>query len=157
MFGPPKNRILKWIFWADFHQASSKRWNLTGSLCSAAQSETGKLPPTLYLECLKFVTNQKLTISDFPQCLILRVHEEQIVTKARVKKRQFLRVQVIVKVRGARNPSHYIRLYPACRLNARWSSIVRKCMLLFVFPLSHDAWQHIHIILMQCFEPQYLG
>jgi len=142
--------------WTDFHQESSKRYNLNGSLCSAAQSVTGKLLPTTYHECLKFVTNHSQSISDFRHRPIPRVHEEQIVTKARVKKRQFLRVQVIVKVRRACNPSHYIRWYPACRLNARWTSIGRNCMLLFVFPLSDEASWCIHIILMQWFEPHYL-
>ena len=75
-----------------------------------AQLVTGKLPPTTYLERLKFMTNYKQTISDFRQPLIRRVHEEQIVTKAGVKKTQFLRVQVIVKVRRGCNPSHYIGL-----------------------------------------------
>jgi len=129
---------------------------MNGSLCSAAQSVTGKLPPTTCYECLKFVTNPKQSISDFRQCPIPRVYEEQTVTKAQVKKRQFLRVQVIVKVRRACNPSHYMKLYPACRLNARWTLIGWNCMLLFVFPHSDEASWRIYIILMQWFEPQYL-
>jgi len=76
--------------------------------------------------------------------------------KARVKKMQFLGVQVIVKVRQAYNPSHYIRLNPVCRLNARCISIGRNCMLLFVFPLQDEASWRNHIILMHCFQPQYL-
>jgi len=57
-------------------------------------SVTGKLPPTAYLERLKFMTNHKQKISDFSQRPIPSVHEEKIVIKALVKKRQFLRVQV---------------------------------------------------------------
>jgi len=64
-----------------------------------AQSVTCKLSPTAYLEHLKLVTNHKQMISDFCQCPIPRVHEEQIVMKAQVSKRHFLRVQVTVKVR----------------------------------------------------------
>jgi hypothetical protein len=60
---------------------------------------TGKVPPTSDLERRMFVTDHEETISDFPQSPIRRVHEEQIVMKARVKKWQFLRVQVTVKVR----------------------------------------------------------
>jgi len=142
--------------WTDFHQESSKRWNLNASLYSAAQSVTGMLPPTSYLEWLKFVTNHEQTISDFRHRPIPRVHEEQIVMKAGVKKMRFLRVQVIVKVRRAYNPSHYIRLNPVCRLNARCTSISRNCMLLFVFPVSDKASWHNHIVFIHCFEPQYL-
>jgi len=130
------------------------RW-LNISLCSAAQSVIGKLPPTAYIECLKFVTSHKQTISDFRQCPIPRVHEEQIGMKAWVKKKQFLRVQEIVKVRQTYNPSHYIRLNPACQLNASCTSIGRNGMLLFIFPLSDKALWSIHIVLMHCFEPQY--
>ena len=83
----------------DFEQESSKRELLDASLRSAAQSGTGKPPPTAYLERLQFVANHKLSISDFRQCLIRSVREEQIVMKAHVKKRQFLRVHVSVKVR----------------------------------------------------------
>ena len=142
--------------WTDFHQESSKRYNMNASLCSVAQSVTGKLLPTSYLECLKFVTNHEQTMSDFRQRPIPWVHEEQIVMKAWVKKMQFLRVQVIVKVRRAYNPSHYISLNPVCRLNARCTSIGRNCMLWFVFALSDEASWRNHIVLMHCFEPQYL-
>ena len=142
--------------WTYFHQESSKRYNMNASLCSVAQSVTGKLLPTSYFVCLKFVTNHKQTKADICQCPILRMHEEQIVMKARVKKMQFLRVQVIFKVRRAYNPSHYIRLNSVCRLNARCTSIGRNCMLLFVFALSDEASWRNHIVLMHCFEPQYL-
>ena len=63
---------------------------------------------------------------------------------------------IIVKVRRSYNPSHYIRLYPICSLNTRCASIGRNCMLLFVFPLSDESSWCMRIILMSCFEPQYL-
>jgi len=69
------------------------RW-LIASLCWPAQSVTGKVMPTAYLERLKFVTNHQQTISDFRQNPIPNVHEEQIVMKAQVKKRQLSTVQV---------------------------------------------------------------
>jgi len=56
---------------------------------------------------MKFVTNLKQTLSDFRQCQIRSVHEEQIVMKAPVKKTQLLRVAVTVKVRRACSRSHY--------------------------------------------------
>ena len=71
----------------------------------------------------------------------------QIVMKAQVKNRQFLRVQVTVKVRRAYNPSHYIRLNPACRFNSRYTSIGQNCMPLLVFPLSDEASWRIHLVL----------
>jgi len=147
----PKNRILKKIMWTNFHQQSSKRWNLNGSLSSAAQCVTGKLPPNAYLERLMFVTNHKQTISDFHQCSISRVHEEQIVMKARVKKRHILRVQVTVNVMQACNCSHYITLYPACRFNASCTSIGQNWILFLGFLLSAEASWRIHIVLMHCF------
>jgi len=106
--------------------------------------------------CRKSVTNHNQTISDLLQHPIPTVHAEQMVMKAQVKKRQFLRVQVTVKVRRACNPRHCIRLNPACRFNACWTSIGRNCMLLFIFPLSDETSWHIHIVLMHCFEHQYL-
>jgi hypothetical protein len=60
------------------------------------------------------VANHKQSLYNLSQCPIPRVYEEQLMMKAGVKKRQFLRVQVIVKVRGAYNPSHSIGLNPAC-------------------------------------------
>jgi hypothetical protein len=71
----------------------------------------------------------------------------QIVMKAQVKNRQFLTLQVTVKVRRAYNPSHYIRLNPACKFNSRCTSIERNCMLLLVFPLSDTASWRIHLVL----------
>ena len=94
-------------------------------------------PPTAYLERLKFVPNLKLTPSDFCQHPIPSVHEEQIVMKARDKKRQFLRVQVTVNIGEPAIAA--IGLYPACRFNASCTSICRNCMLLLVFPLSGEA------------------
>jgi hypothetical protein len=99
----------------------------------------GKLQSTGYLERLKFVTNHSLMTSDFRQHLIPRGREEQIVMKARVNTRQFLRVQVIVNVRRAYNPSHYISFNPVCQLNAHCTSIGQNWMLLFVVPLSDGA------------------
>jgi len=101
----------------------------------------------MYPERLKFETNHKQTISDFRQHPIPRVHEVQIVMKAWIKNWQFLSIQVTVIVRQAYNPSHYIRLYPACRFNSRCTSIGRNCMLLMVFPLSDEASWRIHLIL----------
>jgi len=66
---------------------------------------TGKLPPTAYLEYLNCATNHKQTISDFRQCPIARVHEDEIVMNAWVKRRQLRRVQVTVKVRLATIPA----------------------------------------------------
>ena len=62
---------------------------------------TRKLPPTAYLERQRIVANHEQTISNFRQSPIPRVHEEQLVMIAPVKKRQFLRVQVTVLVRRA--------------------------------------------------------
>jgi len=138
--------------WTDFNQESSHGDNLNGSLCSVAQLVTGKLAPAGYFERLEFMTKHTQTISDFRQCPIPRVHEERIVMKARVKKRQFLRVQVTVKVRGACNPSHYIRLNLACQFNAHCTSIGWNWMLLFVFLLSDDTPWRIHIVCMHCFQ-----
>jgi hypothetical protein len=53
-------------------------------------SEWQSLLSGSYLERLKFVTNHEQTISDFCQRPIPRVHAEQILMKARVKKMQFL-------------------------------------------------------------------
>ena len=142
--------------WTSFHQESMTRWNLNGSLCSAAQSVISKFPPSGLLDHVKFVTNPKQTISHYCQRAIGRVHEDHIVMKAQVRKRQFLRVQVTVKVWRACNPSHYIRLNLACQLNGRCTSMGRNCTLLFSFPLSDEASWHIHIVFMHCFEPQYL-
>jgi len=98
-----------------------------------------RLNQWLASSCLKFVTNHKQMMSDFLQRPIPRVHKDQNVMKARVKTTQFLRGQVTFKVRQACNPSHSIRLNPACQFNARCTSIGRNCMPLFVFPLSDEA------------------
>jgi hypothetical protein len=95
-------------------------------------------------------------ISDFLQRPILRVHKEQIGMTAQVKTMQFLRGQVTVNVRRASNPSHCIGLNPSCRFNACCTTIDQNCMPLFVFPLSVAASWWIYIVLMRCFEPQYL-
>jgi len=142
------------IMWTDFYQASSKRENLNGSLCSMAQLVTGKPLPTTYLERLKFTTNYKM-ISDFPPLPIPRVHKEQIVMKAWVNETLFLRVQVTVIVRWDCNHSLYIRLNPNCYFNSCCTSIGPNCFLLFIFPLSGETSWQIHLILMHCFEPKY--
>jgi hypothetical protein len=117
---------------------------------------TGKLPPSSYLECLKFVTNHKQMVSDFLQRPIPRVHNDQIVMKSPVKKSQFLRVQVIVKEWQAYNPTHYTRLNLVCLLTARYTSIDRNCMPSFGILLSDDiSWEN-HVILMHSIEPKYL-
>jgi hypothetical protein len=85
------------------------------------------------------MTNHKENLSHFRQHPIPTVHEEQIMMKARVKKMQFLTLQVIVKVRRTYNPSPYIELNPVCCLNDHCTSIGHNCMLLFVFPLSDEA------------------
>jgi hypothetical protein len=54
-------------------------------------------------------------------------------------KRQFLRVQVIVKVWRAYNLNHYIKLDPVCRLNACGTALGNNHMLQIVFPLSDKA------------------
>jgi hypothetical protein len=91
---------------------------------------------------LRFTTNHRQTISDVLQRAIPREHAEQIVMKACVRTMQFLRVQVTVKLRRACNPSDCIRLNPACLLNACCTSSGHKCMLVFVFPLSHKvSWR----------------
>ena len=59
---------------------------------------------------------------DFGQHPIPRVDQERIVIKARIKKWQFLRVQVIVKVRRAYNPCDYMTLNPVCQLHTRGTS-----------------------------------
>jgi len=117
---------------------------------------TTKLPPTTYLECLNYVTNNKQMISHFRQYSIPRVHKVRTVRKSVAKKTLFLPVQVTVNVRWAYNPSKWNRLEPACWLNARWTLIGRNCMLFVVFPLPDWASCHIHVVFMHCFEPQYL-
>jgi len=116
---------------------------------------TSKLQPTIYLQWVKFVTNDKKKISDFRQRPIPRVHEEHILINTWVMKRQFLWVQVTVKVTRAYNPGHNMRLNPAYQFNAHCTSIGENCMLLFVLLLSDEASWCIHMIHMHSFEAQY--
>jgi len=119
--------------WTKFYQESSKRWRIWMAV-SARQFD--RWPAG---SCLRFGTNHTQMISDFPQCAIPRVHNDQIVMKAWVRTAQFPRVQVTVKVRRACNPSHCIRFNPVCLFNARCTSICQNCMLLFVSPPSDGA------------------
>ena len=102
---------------------------------------------------LQFVTNHTQTITDFLQRPIPWGHEEQRVMNARVKTTQFLSVQISAKVRRVGNPSHFVRLNPACQFNSSCTSIGRNYMLLFIFPLSDVALWRIHLVLIHCFKP----
>jgi hypothetical protein len=136
MFGPPNSRILKWIVRTDFHQESSKTLRIWMPVSAHPLNQWQASSH------LKLVTNHKQTISDFLQQPIPRVHKDQMVMKARVRTTQFLRVQVTVKVGWGCNPRHCIGLNSACLFNTRCTSIVRNCMLWFVFPqLAEVSWR----------------
>ena len=77
------------------------------------------------------------------------------VMKARVNNKQFLRVQVIVKVGRAYNPSQWIGLNPACRLNSRCTSICRDCTLLFVHPLWNEVSWRNHLVLTRYYAQHF--
>jgi len=146
MFQPPKT--ISYIrIWTDIHPESCNIQSLITWLYSSAELVLGKLLPTASLECLKFVTRLKQTISDFHQCAIPRVHELVIARKSRLKNRQFLRVLVTIKVREANNPSHYTRLNLACRINTGCTVIDQNYMLRFDIQLSDATLWHIHIVL----------
>jgi hypothetical protein len=103
----------------------------------------------------EIVTHHKQTISSFRQHPIPQVDEQPIMRTARDKKRQFLRVQVTVKVSRDNKLSHYIRLNSACRFNACCTSIVRNCILLLLFPMSDEASWRVHMVLTRYYM-QYL-
>jgi hypothetical protein len=99
---------------SDFNHENSKRLKPNASICAPAQSVTSKFLPAAYSGRFNFVTNHEQKKSDFGQCPIPRVHEEQMVMNAQGEKWQFLGVQRIVIVRLAANVCHYIGLNPPC-------------------------------------------